>query len=244
MSDPVLSSRFRRGVLIARPEPGLSETVRAVQALGWIPFAAPALAISPGTVPRQSGIVAALVTSSQAIPALIDAVDMHVPVFAVGDATAKRVREAGFRSVESAGGDARKLAELVRTRLVPSATPVVLLSGSRQGLELAAALRQAGFKVRRWIAYTASAVRTLPVDVLRALEADEIGVVLAYSARSGAATTAAIRAGGYSCDQIRGVAISENAARALGKNGIVSVVTATHPDAESVLDALGPAPRD
>ncbi|NHO31801.1 uroporphyrinogen-III synthase [Acetobacter fallax] len=229
--------RRRTGVLIGRPEPGLSETMEAVRALGWIPYAAPALTIEPRVIRRQTGIAAVLLTSSQALPALAGAVGSDVPVFTVGDATARRVRAVGFRSVESAGADAVALVGLVRSRVAPA--PVLLLSGAGQGLDLALALRQAGFIVRRRVAYAATPVRDLPVRVLNALRADEIGVVMAFSARSAAATGAALRASGYSGERMHGIAISENAAFALKKNDITDVVVAWRPDAEAMLAALG-----
>ncbi|NHN85291.1 uroporphyrinogen-III synthase [Acetobacter musti] len=230
------------GVLIARPEPGLSETMDAVRALGWTPFAAPALIIEPRFPPPQTKLSAALLTSSQAVAALSASVAPDVPVFAVGDATARRVRAAGFHHVNSAGADAGALAALVRARLAPSPAPILLLSGAGQGLELASELRQAGFKVLRRIAYSAHPVHAFPAAILRALQSNEIGIVTAFSARSAAATGAALKASGYDCRQLRGIAISDKAAHALRKSGIADVRVARHPDAASVIAALGHPP--
>ena len=44
-----------------------------------------------------------------------------LPVLAVGDATARAAREAGFESVTSAGGDVGDLAPLAAARCAPSA---------------------------------------------------------------------------------------------------------------------------
>src|SRR5580700_10112844 len=57
-------------------------------------------------LPEFAGIQAILCTSANGVRALARASgERHLPLFAVGDATAARARAEGFRRVESAGGD-------------------------------------------------------------------------------------------------------------------------------------------
>lgn len=179
MADPPA-----RIVLITRPEPGAQETAARVAAMGARPVVAPLLRIETRALRLPAALPAAvLVTSGNAIPALPECL-RAVPLFAVGAATARRAREAGFRQVESADGDACALAALVRDRFghdampgaggpredarepdrdtgLPSA-PLLLASGARQGEPLGRALREAGFRVIRRVAYAASPATVLP----------------------------------------------------------------------------------
>lgn len=227
-----------RGVLIARPEPGLSETMQAVRDLGWLPFAAPALRIVPRVVSVQAQAAFAVLTSSQAIPALAEAVAFSTPVYAVGDATARRVRDAGFLTVTSAGSNAAGLAELM-IREVQPAGRVLLLSGAGQGVDLATTLREAGFRVSRRVAYDAQTVRELPEDAAAALRAGCIRTLMAFSSRSATATTRAVLRAGGTPGCLRAVAISDATAATLQAAGFSQISVAAHPDAASMLTALG-----
>ena len=141
-----LPDRRRRGA-VTRPEPGASETAGRVAAMGLSPVVAPLLMIEhlPCKLPEPTELSAVLVTSGNAVPALPPG--WHgVRLFAVGDATARQARHAGFASVESADGDGDALAALVARRVPPGAGPILLASGEGQGEALAEALRRAWFR--------------------------------------------------------------------------------------------------
>ncbi|MBO1359241.1 uroporphyrinogen-III synthase [Acetobacter sacchari] len=227
-----------RGVLVTRPEPGLSETMELLRERGWRPYAAPALAIAPRCVKPQQGVAAAILTSGQAVDALSATLPASTQVFTVGDATAQTVERAGFKTTISANGNASDLFRLVAATLTPEEGPLLLLSGEAQGLPLARALRAAGYTVRRRVAYAAVAVKGLPASVADALHRGKIDVVMAYSARSAAATIRALELAEIRVSDLTGVAISENTAAIMRAGGFRTVAVAAHPDAESMLNAL------
>ncbi|CAN5261173.1 uroporphyrinogen-III synthase [soil metagenome] len=108
MADPVL---------VFRPEPGNARTGEALRELDFTPilyplYTAEALAWTP---PLPAEIDAILLTSANAArlggPGLSRFA--HLPVFAVGEATAKAAGEAGFRAVETGGGDAASTVPLI-----------------------------------------------------------------------------------------------------------------------------------
>lgn len=237
-ATPVLTGQKAWGVLVTRPEPGLSETMAAVRALGWEPFAAPSLAVTPLPVPRQSGVAAVLVTSGQAVPALAQAVAPDTPVLAVGDTTAHRARAAGCLRVESADGDANALAALVLARLSPADGTLLLMSGAGQGLELAATLRRAGFTVRRRVAYAARPVRHLPSLAHAALKRGEIRAVLVFSAQSARSTCRALQQARCDVTGLAGIAISEKSRHILEYYGFIDTRASVRPDAAAMLDLL------
>jgi uroporphyrinogen-III synthase len=106
-----------RKVWITRAMPGADETAARLAALGHTPLIAPLLAVRAIAARIDLGGVGALAFTSRngvtAFAALTAA--RALPVFTVGDATARAARAAGFASVRSADGDLSALATLIRT---------------------------------------------------------------------------------------------------------------------------------
>jgi uroporphyrinogen-III synthase len=168
-------------ILITRPEPGASATAARLTALGHTSLIAPCLAIKPIALNLPHAPTAIILTSGQAIPAL-PASYRNIPVFCVGDATAGRLREAGFGSVTSANGDADDLFTLILASRLPGT--YLLAVGERHGLALAKKLRASGITLVRRTVYSASPLRILPPAAAAALAAGEINVALFYSAET------------------------------------------------------------
>ncbi len=166
-------------ILITRPEPGATATAARLNALGHTPILLPCLTITPRPAHLPEAPAAIIITSLQAIPAL-PAAYHPLPVFCVGDATAARLRQAGFSSVLSAAGDAEDLAALIITHRLPGTH--LLAVGERHGQRLASQLRAAGIAVIRRAVYTASPIRTLPETAATALATTQ--AALFYSAET------------------------------------------------------------
>lgn len=198
---------------------------------------APALTIHPGAVLPADDSQAILITSANAAHALPA---VPVPVLAVGEATAAAVRARGFAEVHAAAGDARALAALATARLDPGAGPLLLASGARQGLALAAALRAAGFRVRRRVAYAARPVRTLPAGALAALAGGRIGWALFFSADTVRAFRAALAhaAADATVAGAGAIAIGGPAAEALAGLPWALIRVAPEPTQEAMLGML------
>ncbi len=172
------------GILVTRPEPGASRTARQLRTLGLIPIVAPFLlttvlrACLPVEPPQA--IVAASGNAAEVLPP-----SLHMlPLLAVGDATARRAREAGFADVRSADGDAADLVRLASTQLDPAAGPVMLATGQGQGVTLARDLRQHGFRVHRRAVYAACPVAEFPQAAADALERRRLRAALFFSAET------------------------------------------------------------
>ncbi|APH55756.1 Uroporphyrinogen-III synthase [Granulibacter bethesdensis] len=171
MSLPIPSRPERPAILVTRPEPGASATARRLEELGFTPVLAPALEvrIRPDALAGEAlpDLQAVLVTSANAIPALDPL--RPLPLFAVGDATARAARAAGHQDVTSAGKDAERLLMLVRARLDPAGKPLLLASGEGQGAFLYQGLTQIGFTVLHRFVYCACPVQALPEQAEQAL---------------------------------------------------------------------------
>ncbi|HTH29412.1 MAG TPA: uroporphyrinogen-III synthase [Sphingobium sp.] len=96
-------------VLVLRPEPGASRTAERLAGLGLEPIRFPLFTLKRGVwaPPDPGGYDAILLTSANAVrlggPGL--AVFHQLPAYAVGAATARAARDAGFRDVRQGGGD-------------------------------------------------------------------------------------------------------------------------------------------
>ncbi|MCY4591800.1 MAG: uroporphyrinogen-III synthase [Alphaproteobacteria bacterium] len=140
--------------------------------------------LPPGPVPGR-GLQAVLLTSAGALPALASAgVDPAQTICCAGEATARRVRNSGYRSVLSAAGDAADLAELVIRRLRPDAGRLLWLCGEVTRGDLQHRLEAAGYRLERRVVYRAEAMEELTEAARRALAAGEIDGVLHFSPRS------------------------------------------------------------
>ena len=157
---------------------------------------------------------AVLVTSSNALlPVFLDY--QAVPLLAVGDATAARARDLGFRDVRSAGGDAAALAALAATTLPPSAR-LLLPVGEGQGETLAAALEATGFEVHRRVVYRAEPPRIFPPAAAEALHGRRLRAATFLSAETARAFARLMPVRlGRLLASVDALAIGESAAAAL-----------------------------
>lgn len=168
-------------------------------ALGLVPVVAPLLEIAtlPVGLPDSADIRAVLVPSGNAVRAL-PARWHGIPTIAVGDATARLAREAGFIDVRSADGDASALADLVGRLLPTPGPPLLLASGARQGGRLAADLHRRGFRVIHREVYTATPASELPAPAIEALRGDTLRAALFFSAETARAFVTLVGAAGLS----------------------------------------------
>ncbi|MGH7101738.1 MAG: uroporphyrinogen-III synthase [Acetobacteraceae bacterium] len=228
-------------ILITRPEPGASATAARLTRLGFRPVLAPLLTIrrrAPG-LPAAARLQAALVASTQALPALT-AAHRGVPLYVVGDATAEAARGLGFEMVTSAAGDAAGLATLVAAACRPAAGPLLLAAGAGRGEELAAALRGAGFAVIRRSVYAALPVAKLPGAAHASLSDGRLAAALFFSGETAATFARLVGAAGLSAAlaPVEAITIGPAAAAALRPLPFRSVRVAVRPTEEAVLAML------
>lgn len=155
---------------------------RRLEAQGHDLLIEPLLSIEPlpGAL-DLAGVQAIALTSANAAPALGPA--RHLPVFAVGEASAAAARRAGCARVEVAAGDAPSLARLIGACCRPADGAVLHLCGTEVRAGLAEGLSEAGFRLVRQAVYRARAAEALSA---RAREAIRRGLdaVLLFSPRS------------------------------------------------------------
>ena len=233
-------------ILITRPDPGGAETAARVQTLGWHPILAPALVLTPRplALPPAQALLLTSRAAARALPAPIP----HLPILAVGEATADAARERGWRDLIAAAGTAADMADLAARRFHPAAGPLLLAVGQGYSLDLARDLRARGFRVIRRIAYAAVPATALPEEAVRAIREASIHAALFHSPRSARCAITLLRAAGLAeaAARMDVVAISGRVAAAavaaLTPHTWREVRVAARPEEAALLAVLGPRP--
>lgn len=219
-------------VAITRAAPENARTAERVRARGGEPVLAPLLTIVPcGYDTNTEGAQALLFTSSNGVRAFPDVRGARQRiVLAVGDVTAEAARDAGFTDVRVAEGDVGSLAALARATLDPAKGKLIHIAGDHVAGDLGGALRAAGFKVERRLAYASVAVPALPAAFNAPLDA-----VLFHSARA-AETFLALGAPGAA--QLTAACFSQTIADAASTAPWKRLIVSPAPRDEALLDAL------
>ena len=169
--------------MITRPAAEAATLATLLHARGWTPIIAPLLQIHPATPLWPAHLDGLVVTSANALPALPAL--HHLPLFAVGDTTARRARELGFTDVQSAGGDADNLASLIAT-MVPTGKTLAVPAAAGEGRALMDRLIAHGYDVQHRTAYRVDPAPELPIAAAAALRAGILHAALFLSARTAA----------------------------------------------------------
>ena len=177
-------------ILVTRPEPDASRQADKLGARGHTAVLAPLLAIQPvADVPLQlEGAQALLVTSRNALHALAAhrelAEALTLPLFAVGEATARAAQGLGSADVTAGPGTGAALAKLVSEELQPEQGPLVHLAGETLAFDLKAALAREGFVVRQPVLYRAVPAAKLPAEALSLLKEGKLDGAILMSPRT------------------------------------------------------------
>jgi len=207
-----------RRVVVLRPEPGASETVRRASEQGLDAVAIPLFEIEPiaWEAPDAAGFDALLLTSANAVRHAGEGLKQlrGLPVYAVGEATAEAAREAGFDIKSSGDAGVERLLGSIEADLK-------LLHLCGEDRKQSGAARQ---EITPVVAYRAKAIASPDLSALPG------SIALVHSPR------AARRLAETADDKNRVtlVAISEAAAEAAG-DGWQAIEVADNPRDEALL---------
>lgn len=213
-----------RRLIVLRPEPGASASLTRATALGLDAISMPLFDVRPiaWTPPGPSGFDAVLATSANAMRHGGPALERfrHLPLHAVGDATAEAAREAGFRHVNAGRAD---VVELL------SSLPLELRLFHPCGCD------------HRDLSGAPQTIVSVPVYAAEALPmpeglADIAGAVVAvHSPRAGSRLAELMDAAGIDRSTVRIAAISEAAASTAGADW-AEVISAAEPSDTALLE--------
>ena len=176
--------------LVTRPEPDASREAEALAAHGHEAVLAPLLKIefAPDVPLDLVGAQALIVTSRNALRALATRREFEnvrrLPLFAVGEATARAARELGFAILVRAPGTAAGLPELIGGKPDPKRGSLLQLAGENLAFDLKTALEAKGFTLHQPVLYRAVPAEQLPARVLSLLKAGELDGAILLSPRT------------------------------------------------------------
>ncbi len=177
--------------LVTRPQPDCKRTADKLRAAGHEADEAPLLRFKADPPERfdLAGIGAIAVTSRRAVGVLSahpQAPDLRaLPVFAVGEATAKACAAAGFGKIAVAQGDVASLAALLLDRRDQLTGKTVLYPAAEERAgDLEGLLAEGGVSCRLQVVYRMEAVADLPQEVAQAMATAAYDGVLVYSRRT------------------------------------------------------------
>ncbi|MGV3651738.1 MAG: uroporphyrinogen-III synthase [Devosia sp.] len=175
-------------MLVTRPEPEASDTAQRLAALDIEAVIAPLLRarVLATSLPDPRGFSAIAVTSAAALRALAerDAIAPYrgLPLFAVGEKTARTAQAMGFSSVEMAGGTLGHLVEKLAHAGLGG--PVFYPAARDLSGDLARSLAPYGVMVITTRVYAMDAADALPEPVAADLGGGAIDAALFYSRRT------------------------------------------------------------
>lgn len=211
-------------VLVTRPQPGAEDTAARLRTLGHAVTMAPLLHVKALSWEPPSTPPSAIMLTSAFAARLCDAGVFHtLPTFAVGSATARAARSAGFVDVRDGGGTAQALLNRV------------VAAGFADVLHLAGADRTTVTIPSGLCVHTIIVYRAWLVPLAAPLVVDW---VLLYSPRTARHFAAEVDRLGQDRARISIAAISAAALAAAGQ-GWRAVRTAAHPDEDALLAAVG-----
>lgn len=228
-------------VLVTRPEPQATRTAALLAGRGHRTHTAPLASIETLDValPAATAVDVILLTSANAVPALHPY--LHLPVYAVGDATAAAARAAGAGKVISADGDwVRLAAVLAGPEGPPAGSRLLHLSGTVIGGDLAGVTHAAGFAYRRQAVYTVHPAQWLAADVLDLLGEGGLDAVLFLSPLHAAIWCRLVGRAAVEVLLVgaRAICLSDAVARPLRQLPWLSVEAATAPTLPALIDCL------
>lgn len=230
-------------VLVTRPRADSAEIVAELSRRGFEPYLEPLLEVRflDGPAPELAGVQALVFTSANGVRAFARRSPARcIPAYAVGDATARAARAAGFDRVTSSSGTVEALAALVICNSNAAAGKLLHIAGSVVAGDLAGRLSAEGFQIDRAIMYAAEAADRLSTRTKEALRDGAIDYALFFSPRTARIfVNLAEREGLVEASRrLTAICLSPAVADALRDLSLKSVRTAHEPGSGSLLKSL------
>ena len=232
-------------VLITRPQRDAETLAAILAARGIESLIEPLTAIecrrdgAAVLAPLLDGAQAILFTSANGARAFAAATPQRdLPALAVGDATAKAARDAGFATVASAGGTVEDLTRLAIATLAPMKGALIHAAGSVVAGDLGGALAASGFTVHRAVLYDAVTSDRLSDATDAALDRGEISAALFFSPRNATTFVKLAATRRDRCASVIAVGLSQAVAKPLSALPWRRIVIAAAPTETALVATL------
>ena len=230
-------------VVVTRPHEDGERTAAALRARGHEVLIAPMLEVESMHAELRNNWGGVIITSANAAnaiaahPARVGLIKL--PLFAVGQRSAEAARQIGFTDIVAAGGSVRDLVRTLAAVRADAQAPLLYLAGEDRASDLVGELAARGIAAEMAVVYRAAAV-PFPPELIAALKAGEVDVVLHFSRRSAERYLAGAEEAGVTAQAIgvRHVCLSAQIAAPLIAAGAAKVAVAPRPDEASLISSL------
>ena len=234
-------------LMITRPLEDAEPLAAEFAALGIETVTEPLLSIelTAADAPDLTDVQGLLLTSANGVRAFAAlSSERRLPVYAVGDATARTAHQAGFEKVTSATGDVTALAGLVQEKCKPGEGVLLHVAGSKVAGDLAAMLALSGYQYHRVQLYHARKATALSPAGLDALKKGDIDGVVLYSPRTADSFVDLLTsAGATGCaERLHVFCLSDAVAVHAGALDWTRVVVAATPDQAALITCVREMP--
>lgn len=232
-------------VVVTRPQSDGERTAAVLRARGHEVLVAPLMRVESIAANLGGEWRAVVVTSANAPIAIMESAArsalIRLPLFAVGQRSAEAGRQAGFRDVVSADGDARDLVRLIAAHVTGGGAPLLYLAGEDRAADLLGDLSARGIAAEMRVVYRGVTV-SFPPELTKALEAREVDAVLHFSRRSADNYVAGAKRAGIAGPAlaVRHLCLSAQVAEALAEAGRIAI--AARPDEAALIELLQAPP--
>ena len=228
-------------IWVTRTAPDADATAQRLRTMGHSPLVGPVLEVRPILTPRPrlEGVGALAFTSRNGVTAFAALnADRDLPVFTVGESTARSAHAAGFSNVQSADGDVLALAELIARRTGDFSGLVLHLGAREPADDLPGLLEARGLAARAHPVYSTEPAKP-PLGATTALAARpvELDAILVHSPRA-AECLAGIAELQRAAQSIDAFCISAAAAAPLRPLNLRSVAVAPRPEETALLNLV------
>ncbi len=176
-----------RCVLNTRPLEDAAELNERLSQLGMTVVSEPLLQISffDGAAPDLENFKALIFTSRNGVRAFARvSAQRDIPVFAVGDSTARFAQEAGFQQVFSADGNVESLAALIVRTIGPVSGPLLHVAGSVTAGDLSGELQRLGYQIVRKAMYESRMSEELSTRTTQIIRNGAVDCIALFSPRT------------------------------------------------------------
>jgi uroporphyrinogen-III synthase len=177
-------------LVIVRPADRKAQTIESFRNMSFTLHFEDVLSYQPTSTPLPDislyrGVVVTSIRAPQSIGP-IPADLLSIPLYVVGDVSAKRAKDMGFRTLAAVAPTVEELRQTIRQSHEPVRGPLLYLRGDQVAYDLATDLKRYGYTVDEHIAYKTSRKTDLSTDCAALLQTGQVRAVLFFSRSSAA----------------------------------------------------------
>jgi len=230
-------------VVVTRPQADAERSADTLRKRGYEVLVAPLMRVEAIAADLAGTWSAVVITSANAPGAIAHDRACEalrtLPLFAVGERSARAARAAGFTDVTAAGGDVRDLVQLIAEHHAGAKAPLIYLAGEDRAADLIGELAVHGIEAEMRVVYRA-VTAPFPPALIAALKEGAVDAVLHYSRRSADNYLAGAKAAGIAAEalNVRHVCLAPAVAAPLQAAGAARIAIASHPQETALIERL------